>query len=780
MKLNKTSRKILPAAAALAVGLPLEALAQNVLEEIIVTATRRAESLLDAPISVTAITGDEMQQRGVLDAQGLGDFVPNLTIGTEGARDATYIAIRGVSQNERRNTDDATTPFFVDGATVPRMSGVAAYFYDVERLEVLRGPQGTLYGRNSTTGVVNLITNKPNFDGYSGNIEVGAGNFSSANVQGAFNLPFSDNLAARVAFTYQERDGYFENGPLVENNGDADDLGVRAHLLWNAGDNTSLLFTADVYEKDAIGNNTIGVSCPADVLSVCAPSIGQINDEGDLPLAPQPFRPAGEQQSFRDNSDTNFTFTLDHSFSGFDLNALVSSREHERNYNTGSTWGPDQTINGLISDGGVRETTKSESISAELRLTSNSSGPLQWIAGLYYLDEEINGDFNFNPLIAGPGMFPPGSVGNHLVVRFVDQDLTIESQAVFGNLSYDLSDALTFRVGLRYTDDEKSKGGVTDPNNILSGSYQQVGVLESGITFFTRSQVANPSWSETTYDVGLDFNVSDNGMFYVKYSTGYKAGGFNRGSSGPGSNPATGIMFLDVYDPETVDAFEAGYKGSFADGRGRISISGFLNTYDSKVESVVRTINGTPVNTAVNATNVDIVGLEIEASLLYGGSGGRIDFGIGILDAEYGQFSNLPDPILGGSATIDRSGTTVLNAPERSINFSWIPAVWEFSGGTLTPRIQVAYKSDYNTRPHGLMIDLQDDYSRSNLSLLYESNDSGWFGEIFVRNIEDEIVQSASGCGNAVQGVPNGTIVNCSKMFQAPRTAGVRFGYRFD
>ena len=137
MKISRFGRTALTAGAALVLGAPSSALAQNVLEEIIITATRREESLIDAPISVTAITGDELLQRGVLDSLGLGDAVPNLTIGTEGARDATYIAIRGVSQNERRNTDDATTPFFVDGANVPRMSGVAAYFYDVERLEVL-------------------------------------------------------------------------------------------------------------------------------------------------------------------------------------------------------------------------------------------------------------------------------------------------------------------------------------------------------------------------------------------------------------------------------------------------------------------------------------------------------------------------------------------------------------------------------------------------------------------------------------------------------------------
>ncbi len=747
---------------------PPAALAQNVLEEVIVTANRRAEALTDAPISVTAITGDELQQRGVLDSLGLGDAVPNLTIGTEGARDATYIAIRGVSQNERRNTDDATTPMFMDGANIPRMSGVAAYFYDVERIEVLRGPQGTLYGRNSTTGVVNVITNKPNFDGYSGNLELGLGNYSTTNAQGAFNLPVSDSFAARLAFTYQKHDGYFDNGPLVEDLNDADDIGVRAHLLWNIGDATSLLLTADYYNKDAIGNNTIGVACPSDIF--CNVGLGITGDPGDVSLLRQDWRPAGEEQSFRDNSDTNFKFELTSSFENFDLTALVASREHERDYNTGASWG--EIVNGLPLNGGVRETTKSESINAELRLTSNADGPLQWIAGLYYLDEEINGNFMFQP-----NSFAFG--GNHLNVNFIDRDLSIESQAVFGNLSYDLSDVVTVRAGVRYTDDEKDKGGIaSDPS---AGSYFRVWITEPGTILGPpyRAQVANPSWNETTYDVGLDFAAGDNSMFYVKFSTGYKAGGFNRGSAGPGSNPRAGVFMLDIYDPETVNAFEVGFKGTFMDGRGRISIAAFLNDYASKVESVVRVIGGVPTNTAVNATNVDISGVELETSLLYGDSGGRLDFGIGLLNAHYGEFTNLPDPIRAGPNVLDVSGDTVLNAPDRSINVSWVPVEWSVMNGTLTPRLQITYKSRYKTRPHGLEVDFQDDYTRSNLSLFWEADDNGWFGEVYVRNIEDELVQSASSCGNQGHGARPGTVVGCTKMFQAPRTSGLRVGYRF-
>ena len=144
-------------------SIPMTAGAQgNVLEEIVVTAQKRESALQDTPIAMSAFSGDELDRAGAIDAFNLSDLIPNLHVGTEGARDAVFITIRGVSQTDRRNAADPTTAFHVDGAYVPRMSGISSYFYDVERLEVLRGPQGTLYGRNSTSGVVNVITNKPN------------------------------------------------------------------------------------------------------------------------------------------------------------------------------------------------------------------------------------------------------------------------------------------------------------------------------------------------------------------------------------------------------------------------------------------------------------------------------------------------------------------------------------------------------------------------------------------------------------------------------------------
>ena len=276
----------------------------QVLEEIVVTAQKRAEDLQDTPVAVTAFTGEQLQQAGVFDSIALSNVVPNVTVGTENARDAIFINIRGISQSERRNTSDPTTAFYMDGALVPRMSGINAYFYDVERVEVLRGPQGTLYGRNSTSGVVNVITRKPDLEAIGGDIQFGYGNYEAVDVKGALNVPFSDSFGARVAFTYNERDGYRDNGPLVADGDDADDLGVRGHLLWDISENTSLLLSADYYERQGVGPVMSGAGLNVDVTS------GVIYPVSPNPADTNPLNTEG----FRDNTDTNFKVELNHSF----------------------------------------------------------------------------------------------------------------------------------------------------------------------------------------------------------------------------------------------------------------------------------------------------------------------------------------------------------------------------------------------------------------------------------------------------------------------------------
>jgi len=754
------------ATAVAVIGLPIAASAA-ILPEIIVTAEKRESSIQDSPLSISAFSGEELKRQGITDTHGLGNIVPNVTIGAEGSRDSVFIAIRGISQSERRNTDDATTAFSIDGATVPRMSGVAAYFYDIERIEVLRGPQGTLYGRNSTSGVVNVITKKPTFDGYEGDFEFGYGNYANRSANGALNLPFSDSVAGRVAFTYNDRNGYRDNGPLVADGDDADNFGIRGHLLWNISDDTSLLISTDYYQRQGVGTVSNAVEC---AVEFGCDLFGSTKPWKGTPL---------DQEGSRDDSDTNFKIELNHSFSGFDFFAMTTNRVHKRNLtNDGNTLAGDDAIfdfgdGPVFIDSGAIETTESDSWSGELRLTSNTDSNLQWIVGAYFLDEVINGPFTFRAPFA-TDRFGPGSRNFHGQLMFVDKDLTIESWAIFANTSYDITDKVKLRAGLRYTEDEKDKGG--NPDDPLSGSHQNFILEERGIPLgpFPKAQVANPDWSKTTYEIGLDWRLNDDTLAYAKYSTGYKAGGFNRGSDERTSGSPF-VADLNIYRPETVKAYEIGIKTTFMDGRARVNLAAFYNDYKDKVEQATGLVAGIPQGIAVNATDVDISGLELESSFLYGESGGRIDLSVGWLDATYGDFDNLPDPQ--GGPDLDVSGNPPPNAPDWNANLTWVPFTVDFMGGMLNPRIQIAYKSDYITSPEDTFIDQQDAYTKSNASLYWESNNDGVYGEVYVRNIENEHVQVSSGCGGIT--FAQGAGINCTKMFAEPRTYGVRVGYRF-
>ena len=739
----------------------------QVLEEIVVTAQKRAEDLQDTPVAVTAFTGEQLQQAGVYDAIGLSNIVPNVTIATEDARDAIFINIRGISQSERRNTSDPTTAFYMDGALVPRMSGINAYFYDVERIEVLRGPQGTLYGRNSTSGVVNVITKKPDLEAIGGDIQVGYGNYDAVDVTGALNVPFSDSFGARVAFTYNERDGYRDNSPVADGD-DLDDIGVRGHLLWDISDNTSLLLSADYYEHQGVGPVLAQVECP---------------DLGcNIPIPPDPAdaNPLNTE-GFRDSTDTNFKVELNHSLSFADLTFIGSYRDHERDYlmdtdGTGASVFLPPAGRLVPIDTIVVEQTESESFSSELRLNSNTDGRFQWILGGFYLDEDIAGDFRYQPVLPN---------GAHLNVQFVDKGFNVESWAVFANASVDVTDRFTLNGGIRYTEDEKDKGGVNDPSNPTAGSYMTVTIRELGrpvAPVFPRAQVANPSWSEVTYSFGLDWHINDDTLVYIKNSKGFKSGGFNRGSVDP-FNPsgAFNVANLIVYNPEQVLATEGGIKSTFMGGRARANFSLFWYDYSDKEEAVVRVIGGIPTNTAINAGQATIYGAELETSFLYGDHGGRINVNIGWLNAEFDEFVGLDDPLTAGQDNLDLGGGEMVNAPDWNIGVTWVPVELEMMNGILHPMVQFSFKSDYITRPHNQSVDQQDSYTRTNASLHWESNKTGLFLEGFVHNIENEDIQTVSTCQQMVNGVAGTPFpgLGCTHMYQPPRTYGVRLGYRF-
>ena len=722
------------------------AFSQAELEEIVVTAQKRESTLQSEPLAVSAFSGEEIARSGGTDANVLGYIVPNLHVGEETNRDGLSMTIRGVSGTDVRNAADPTTAFHVDGSYVPRLSGPQAYFYDVERIEVLRGPQGTLYGRNSTAGVVNVITNKPEFDAFSGLAEITTGDYSLLQFNGVLNVPFSDGVAGRIAVMSNDRDGYRENAPS-ENGDDADDLGVRAHLAIQTGENTSVLITGERYTRGGVGGVASFATFPNDTTGLLTSDPARTN-----PI---------DTQGYRDNSDTNVRFDVNHSFSGFDFTYQAAFRSHERDFLADADFTAEPTVESF-----VQETMESATWTHEARLTSTGAGPFQYIAGIYLLDEEIDGDFR-----VGLTHF---RFGPSFRVRFVDQGLTNESAAAFLHTTYDLSEELRLTAGLRHTRDEKDKAG--NPNDLgatadtATGSFQTVG-LENGPTFFLAPQLANPQWNETTWKLGLDYQLTGNSLLYGYASTGFKAGGYNRGSQTMPGAP------LVVYNPETVTAFEGGWKMTSASGRARLNIAAFAYDYkDLQLGQTFTNEAGTITNQTVNASDASVWGIELEAEALFGESGRGI-FSLGYLSTEFDDFTGVDDPLIVGSQSLSATGNELTRAPQFTATVILEPVVWQFNGGSLTPRLQFHSESDAYLAVLNRDFEKRDSFTRTDISVIYESAEQAWYAEAYVRNLEDDDVATYMECFDFRQlGVP---VQQCERAYAAPRTWGVRVGLRF-
>ena len=722
------------------------AFSQAELEEIVVTAQKRESTLQSEPLAVSAFSGEEIARSGGTDANVLGYIVPNLHVGEETNRDGLSMTIRGVSGTDVRNAADPTTAFHVDGSYVPRLSGPQAYFYDVERIEVLRGPQGTLYGRNSTAGVVNVITNKPEFDAFSGLAEITTGDYSLLQFNGVLNVPFSDGVAGRIAVMSNDRDGYRENAPS-ENGDDADDLGVRAHLAFEAGEDTSMLITGERYTRGGVGGVASFATFPNDTTGLLTSDPARTN-----PI---------DTQGYRDNSDTNVRFDVNHSFSGFDFTYQAAYRSHERDFLADADFTAEPTVESF-----VQETMESATWTHEARLTSTGAGPFQYIAGIYLLDEEIDGDFR-----VGLTHF---RFGPSFRVRFVDQGLTNESAAAFLHTTYDLSEELRLTAGLRHTRDEKDKAG--NPNDLgatadtATGSFQTVG-LENGPTFFLAPQLANPQWNETTWKLGLDYQLTGNSLLYGYASTGFKAGGYNRGSQTMPGAP------LVVYNPETVTAFEGGWKMTSASGRARLNIAAFAYDYkDLQLGQTFTNEAGTITNQTVNASDASVWGIELEAEALFGESGRGI-FSLGYLSTEFDDFTGVDDPLIVGSQSLSATGNELTRAPQFTATVILEPVVWQFNGGSLTPRLQFHSESDAYLAVLNRDFEKRDSFTRTDISVIYESAEQAWYAEAYVRNLEDDDVATYMECFDFRQlGVP---VQQCERAYAAPRTWGVRVGLRF-
>ena len=643
---------------------------QTVLEEIIVTAQKREQSLQDAPLAVTAFGAKDVEQRGIYNVQDIGLFVPNVQVAPNpgGATSATF-AIRGSTTINPALTWEATVGMYLDGVFIGKNLGGIFDVAELERVEVLRGPQGTLYGKNTIAGAINLITRRPgeDFDAY---VEVGAGNFGSqmlrARVDTGASGTVGDGLGsvrASIAYSSRERDGFYNNVALDPTFGNNPFLGEVSSTEFASLDTDALRLDviADVTDTFSIRYNYNESS--ADNL----PNMGQVTNVdanvyeffGVGFLAPLQTLYLNDGNGRADEISNDFAIeevseTKGHSLTmTWDLgSAQLTSITARRDLD----WRDQLDIDGTNMDlfHSARYASY-EQFSQELQL-SGSTEDMNYVAGLYYFTEE--GDV-FNP-ISFFGLFGSPTDNN-------DYGLDNRSFAAYGQADWVLPSMpeLTFTAGLRYTSEEKDQY-IIHPNASTGG----VGAFDVS---------ADDSWSNVTGTLIASYAFTEDSTGYAKISQGWKAGGFN------GEAP-TAEAFFDSFDPEEVIAYELGYKARMADGRVEINAAAFWNDISDMQFSVFLEGSGGAASTVDNAGAATIKGLELELAAQITDAL-KLSANLGTLDAEYDEFIEL------GADVKDSKDFPYAPETTASVALDW--AVGSGPWGRIDTHVDWNYKDDY-------------------------------------------------------------------------------------
>lgn len=686
------------------------------LEEILVTAERRETDLQETPLAVTTFNQQALDDLNIQDLSDFQSFVPSLIFSQDNSE--FKVLIRGVGSDDVGTNSQPGVALHLDGMFIGRASGFNAATYDIDRIEVLRGPQGTLYGRNSTGGAINVISQAPDYE-LSSLGDVRFGSYDEVRFRGALNVPLiEDKLAARITAVSEDRDGYEKNlYPGGADGADADDTYWRTQLLFEPVDTLSVMFRASQYESRGVGPGRKRLPTPTDSQSGAAT---EITEDADLHTVWK------DTTEFQTVDLDLYSIEADWELSFATLTALASYAE------TDFEWLADGdqtrgTVNDLPDglDFVLGAPIGSEQDLAEMRLTSLPSGPFEWQVGVFYFNEETSTDFSLTNDQPGYGIFI-GQVSNVAVVS--NWDINTTSYAGFGQGSYSFgeNDKFKLTVGGRYTHDS-SDGEIYDTVTTT--------IPPPGLNQLTE-ETLHETWSKATWRLGFDWQLSDDSLLYASISSGYRSGGFNFQADDPDTA---------IYDPEDLIAYEVGSKNRFLDDRLQLNLAAFY--YDYKNFQTFQIIN-----TALfieNAGEVSNYGIEAELQALVTNAF-EIDAHISYQHGRIEQFLSL-DPLFPygpdgsfntGDEKYDLKGKHLPNNPDFSGHLG-AQYTWDINGlGSLTLRGQTYYQNETYSRAFNLDVGKQDSYTKSKIQLRFDEDEEGWYLMAGVDNIEDEDVKA--------------------------------------
>ncbi|MBX3705744.1 MAG: TonB-dependent receptor [Pseudomonadales bacterium] len=661
-----------------------------VIEEIVVTARRREEGVQSVPIPVTAVSGDQLRERGALQIRDIERLTPNLDFQVAGSsRSSAQVFLRGIGQTNWSPPQDPKVGVYVDGVYLGRPQGSVFDLLDVERVEVLRGPQGTLFGRNTTAGLVHVINKRPH-DAFEASVEGGIGNDQQYRLAAIVNVPLAETLAARVALQGRQADGYVRNAASGRDWNDEDRISGRATVLWTPADTLDVQFAVDAErqrERSALGQCVWGgpatgpESAATGGLPFIAYVFGVFDEIRDTCNATGRYR-STENDPDRSRVDAfGSALTVRWETGIGELTSITAYREVTQ-LNQSWGWGSDTVGTASYLEVLAYDDSEQDQWSQELRLAGNAlDGRLAWVVGGYWFEEEASMPLVV-PLFRGvpiptpeqspifyaptPPGFPAPTFGGLALAtqlfgsRETDFISKNSSWAGFFEGTYDITEALSVTAGARYTKDERD---FARTQTLLGGTPDPTLVCPDGgppLDLQGRCEVSK-SFDELTPRVILSYEISDAMMVYGGWSKGYSSGGFNQD------------VRMRPYEPEVSKNWEAGLKSTWLDRRLVFNLTAFHNTYENQQLTVGRLVEGQPTADLINAQEAALYGAEAEITFmptpdwLFTGA-------FGWIDGEYDQFlvqDNLVDenfnPII---VTRDLSDADIIRGPPYTLSVS--------------------------------------------------------------------------------------------------------------
>ena len=753
-------KKFVLAAAALAMLAPLQA--QVLLEEIVVTAQKREQNLQDVGIAVTAFSGEQINQLGYGNAQEVTAMAPGVSTIQPNGPSNYAIAIRGVAQNDFVSNQESPVSLYMDEVYISQMSSAGFQLFDMERVEVLRGPQGTLFGRNATGGLAHYVTKKPSqkFDAYA---QLAFGEYNQVKSQGAVGAPLNDSVAFRASWATHHNSGYVENRVLGEDINNAKDYAGRAQLLIEPNTDLSVLLNARGSKQDIrTGGPFENVSSRDgdDGRGELTPHLNNYNgyrdDDGDVH--------AGDYDNFghQDLESYGFTGTVKWNLNdSMTVTSITDWQTIKRDYtedSDASDGGP------LVMDDPDTEfderadfnfflNTDAKQFSQELRLNGEHDA-LRWVAGFYYLDIEVK-DANgaeqplrgihanrMNEAMGTPlaGFVPTVPLvdlpGNVLGVDRegdgtpygVDNpyETDTESWSVFGQVEYDFLDQFTAIVGARWIEEEKKHSYVSNFVDFQPGFKMRNGNPNILAEFGTyNGELDRGLWSAK---LELDYRPTDNLLIYASWNRGVKGGGFNAplDITDPASADSAALDLTDDlmrFDEERLDAYEIGFKSTLFNGIARLNASGYYYHYkDFQAFQIIG------LSTFVFNADAENYGFEVElqASPM---EGLDVLFGLGYVGID------LP---VDADRELGVTKTRPVQSPKWNLNgmvrYEWPLAVAQ---GSVALQGDFQYRSQHYFSLTQAQASTENGYVIANARLSYTTDDDVWEAAIFVDNLFD-------------------------------------------